>query len=694
MISLRDPLESLLAAVRAAPVTAIDPTEASLALGMIEELAAALQGPATLSRNGSALLELPPEMLVDVLAQLPPPAMAAAAQTCRGARPLVEEALRMQEEQRVLKQHGAMLARHCPRFSDTAMPFPPHPFRPRAKGSALEMLCEALRSSSAGASPIICAGRTHTAFIDSAGRLLTCGGADNISDDEFNEWSQSAMLGLGDRASAPRPTPVPMKEPRTFVAAAVGPSCTLAVASTGEVYVCGSGDRDQLGCESKRDVRLLQPIPAFESYEDDGTGVMAEAAAAMRGEPAVRGRARDPIVAVACGRDHCLALSGAGAVSSWGVGIEGALGHGEHGGPPKKVPYAIAGLRTERVVAIAAGTHHSLALTARGVVFSWGSTDEGALGVGEVGGYNLHSPHPVERLMRLAREDGGRVVALAAGGATSVALTHSGALYAWGSNSYGQLGRGVGFAATRHSSRPARVLEPGGADPGEEDPGGEDPEEEDPEEEEGGAEKEIGAENPSDADVEAAAAAVGREATAPRAGEAARQERQRQRDRRDRRDRRARVRYRAVACGVAHCVAVSRDDGAVYAWGSCADGRLGLDLDELAALVQRQREEPGGHPSSRWLKPRGDVGGGGVDGQAPAAPMVVVPRKLGGLRDVVHVSAGWSHTVAATSDGRVFGWGDDSDHSLGLEAPGPLPVAYPSALAVPVGGAREMAQRE
>ena len=169
MIKLREPLETLLAAIRASHVSAIDPLEASHALVMIEELAAALKGPA--SRNGSALLELPPEMLVAVLAQLPPPAMAAAAQTCRSARRLVEEALQMQEEARILERHGAMLARYCPRFEDSAMPCPPHPFHPRATGTALERLCEELRCSFGGASPLICAGRTHSAFIDSAGRL-------------------------------------------------------------------------------------------------------------------------------------------------------------------------------------------------------------------------------------------------------------------------------------------------------------------------------------------------------------------------------------------------------------------------------------------------------------------------------------------------------------------------------------------
>ena len=643
MIKLREPLETLLAAIRASHVSAIDPLEASHALVMIEELAAALKGPA--SRNGSALLELPPEMLVAVLAQLPPPAMAAAAQTCRSARRLVEEALQMQEEARILERHGAMLARYCPRFEDSAMPCPPHPFHPRATGTALERLCEELRCSFGGASPLICAGRTHSAFIDSAGRLLTCGGGDSLSDDEFNEWSQSAMLGLGEKTSAPRPTPVPMKEPRAFVAAAVGPSCTLAVAKTGQVYVCGSGTRGQLGCDSKRDVRLLQPIPAFDS-------------AAV---------SRDPIVAVACGHDHCLALSGAGAVSSWGVGIEGALGHGEHGGPPHYAPRPVAGLRAERVVAIAAGTHHSLALTARGVVFAWGSADEGALGVGEVGGPNLHSPYPVERLMRLVRDDGGRVVAMAAGGSTSLALTHTGALYSWGSNSYGQLGRGVGFSTTRHSSRPARVLEPEG------------PDREGSDDDEAAAVAAAATAAAAVESGEATAAAESGEAAAAVAAESGQATAHREGARRERRA----VRYRAIACGVAHCVALSRE-GEAYAWGSCADGRLGLDLDALADMLRRQREEPGGHPSGRWLKTRGDAGGGGGD----CPMMVVVPRKLDGLRDVVHVSAGWSHTVAATSDGRVFGWGDDSDHSLGLAAPGPVPREYPSALAVPVGGSR------
>jgi len=129
---------------------------------------------------------------------------------------------------------------------------------------------------------------------------------------------------------------------------------------------------------------------------------------------------------------HSLALTADGAVWSWGGGGLGKLGHGDTQSQllPKKVE-AFAGLR---VVAVSAGSVHSLAVTADGSVWSWGCGWNGRLGHGDTQSSLL--PKKVEAL------GGQRVVAVSAGGSHSFALTADGSVWSWGGGDYGRLGHG------------------------------------------------------------------------------------------------------------------------------------------------------------------------------------------------------------------------------------------------------------
>ncbi|XP_072768125.1 alsin-like isoform X2 [Nerophis lumbriciformis] len=65
-------------------------------------------------------------------------------------------------------------------------------------------------------------------------------------------------------------------------------------------------------------------------------------------------------------------------VWSWGRGSEGQLGHGDQ--LARLQPLCIKCLTGEEVIKVAAGSHHSLALTAQCQVYSWGSNMCGQLG--------------------------------------------------------------------------------------------------------------------------------------------------------------------------------------------------------------------------------------------------------------------------------------------------------------------------
>jgi hypothetical protein len=64
-------------------------------------------------------------------------------------------------------------------------------------------------------------------------------------------------------------------------------------------------------------------------------------------------------------------------VYSFGQGSFGQLGHGEEDDQTK--PKIIAELRNTRVIKLACGARHSAAITDNGVLFTWGSNEDGGM---------------------------------------------------------------------------------------------------------------------------------------------------------------------------------------------------------------------------------------------------------------------------------------------------------------------------
>jgi len=94
----------------------------------------------------------------------------------------------------------------------------------------------------------------------------------------------------------------------------------------------------------------------------------------------------------------------------------------------------------QKVVAMAAGGEHTAAITDSGELWTWGENGHGQLGVGDT--TNRHGPVKVSVSHQ-------KVVAVAAGYWHSAAITESGELWTWGYNGHGQLG--VGDTKKRHA---------------------------------------------------------------------------------------------------------------------------------------------------------------------------------------------------------------------------------------------------
>lgn len=93
---------------------------------------------------------------------------------------------------------------------------------------------------------------------------------------------------------------------------------------------------------------------------------------------------KQSIIHVAASKYHSIALTKSGLIFSWGHGKGGRLGHGDEVTQPQ--PRCIESLRGHNVVGIATSENHTLAFTAKGDLFSWGSDRYGQLGHGEGAG--------------------------------------------------------------------------------------------------------------------------------------------------------------------------------------------------------------------------------------------------------------------------------------------------------------------
>ena len=137
--------------------------------------------------------------------------------------------------------------------------------------------------------------------------------------------------------------------------------------------------------------------------------------------------------AIAAGAYHSLAVRGGNEVMSWGRNDMGQLGIGVSGADKEVLfPHIVSGL--EKIVDLAAGENHSLALSNDGNVWAWGNNSHGQLGIGRNDITQIDTPQNVLLLTD--------IIAIEAGYAHTLALQDNGNVWIWGSNTNGQLGNG------------------------------------------------------------------------------------------------------------------------------------------------------------------------------------------------------------------------------------------------------------
>eukprot|EP00750_Incisomonas_marina_P030301 INCI7451.3.p1 GENE.INCI7451.3~~INCI7451.3.p1 ORF type:complete len:862 (+),score=136.37 INCI7451.3:221-2806(+) len=266
------------------------------------------------------------------------------------------------------------------------------------------------------------------------------------------------------------------------------------------------------------------------------------------------------VVSIACGSTHNLALTQTGKTLSWGAGKMGQLGHGT-AKEDERVPRQIVALSGKFVLRVACGGQHSLALTDAdssikgdsGGLYSWGRGQNGRLGHGD------HNDKATPTLIRALRQSS--ISEIACGWNFSMAVDISGGVFAFGRSDTGQ----CGVNSVEDQLLPAKIPEF--------------------------------------------------------------------------------LCSSAIACGYTHVVAVARGTGRLFSWGGGESGQLGLGETMLSTL----------QPSA-------------VDMSAIFA-QDVGDDKRGTAQDRTFVAKVWCGmfmSMCRTENHRLFGWGQNMDGCLGL----------------------------
>lgn len=279
-------------------------------------------------------------------------------------------------------------------------------------------------------------------------------------------------------------------------------------------------------------------------------------------------------IKVAAGGEHSVAIDESGVLWVWGSGLSGQLGLGT------REIMQVKPLPLEEKLHFAditAGQYHTVALDEDGEVWAWGDNTYGQLGNGTM--QDAEIPSQVANLTN--------VVAIAAGRNHTVAVRSDGTVWAWGDNTHGQLGTSV----IQNAAVPSQIA---------------------------------GLTNVA-----------------------------------------------AVAAGRGHSVAL-RSDGTVWTWGDNTHGQLGVgktpgnrvtDLNNVVAIAAGEEHtvalRSDGTVWTWGSNVSGELGIGTFDDQ-------YVPVNVNKLSSVESIQAGWHFTLALQSNGTVWAWGFNGDGELGI----------------------------
>jgi len=217
----------------------------------------------------------------------------------------------------------------------------------------------------------------------------------------------SGQLGLGPASLMTTPHIIDSLPGSKIYMTTAGYAHAVAVTETGEIFSWGNNAFGQLGF---RNVSVDFTLPSKVSSLADTR-----------------------IVYVCAGFAHTIAVTDQGVVYGWGSNGKGQLGL--EGFTATYSPTVIIGLMGKKVTRVSCGYDFTVAVTDKGLVYTFGDNSVGQLGLGHV--------NPVAGVNQVTALADSTIVQAEAGWTHVVALDAQGVAYGWGDNSVGQLGHGI-----------------------------------------------------------------------------------------------------------------------------------------------------------------------------------------------------------------------------------------------------------
>ena len=230
---------------------------------------------------------------------------------------------------------------------------------------------------------------SHTVALKSDGSLWVWG------------WNHRGQLGLGDNVD--RNVPVQIGTDTDWKSVpSVGLFHTVAIKNDGSMWAWGENNDGELGLGDNRNRSTPTRIGTDTDWKSVSTGSA-----------------------------HTVAIKDDGSMWAWGWNYYGSLGLGDN--RDRNAPTRI-GTDTDWK-SVSAGVVHTVAIKNNGSMWAWGDNSSGQLGLGNRLRLGIRRNRNVPT--RVGRDTNWKSVST---GRHTVAIKNDGSLWAWGNNSFGQLG--------------------------------------------------------------------------------------------------------------------------------------------------------------------------------------------------------------------------------------------------------------